>query len=65
MERLLYLLPVLGCPLVMGLTMWFMMRAGKSTDQPQLPPRLDATERDELARLRTATGASVEGTSRT
>ena len=38
MDRLLYLLPVLACPLVMGLMMWFMMRGGRRTDLPQVVP---------------------------
>ncbi len=66
MDRLLYLLPVLACPLVMGLMMWFMMRGGQRTDQPQVVPALEATERAELDRLRTTVnGVPIEETSRT
>ena len=66
MDRLLYLLSVLACPLVMGLMMWVMMRGGQRTDQPQVVAPLEATERAELDRLRTtANGVPIEETSRT
>ena len=35
MEKLLYLLPALGCPLGMGAMIWFMMRSGKSGQSGQ------------------------------
>lgn len=51
MNNLLYLLPVLACPVGMGLMMWFMMRgkrpaAGPSDRAPT------AAQDQELARLR-------------
>lgn len=56
MEKLLYLLPALGCPVGMGAMMWFMMRSGKSgragrAAQPGtiVPP---ATQDQEIAALR-------------
>jgi hypothetical protein len=71
MDRLLYLLPVLACPLGMGLMMWLMMRrghhdgtkpAGRGTPQDEwhtVGP-LDAAERAELERLRAAAEVMVE-----
>ncbi|MDX3308203.1 hypothetical protein P1S61_03595 [Streptomyces sp. ME08-AFT2] len=46
MENLLYLLPVLACPVGMGLMMWFMMRPKHGA---QAGPTAD---RQELTRLR-------------
>jgi hypothetical protein len=50
MERLLYALPLLLCPISMCLMMWFMMR-GKKHDQPLQPTAPTATE-TEVATLR-------------
>lgn len=57
MEKLLYLLPALGCPVGMGAMMWFMMRSGKSGQAGQAaqpgalgPP---AVQDQEIAALRT------------
>jgi hypothetical protein len=56
MEKLLYLLPALGCPLGMGAIMWFMMRSGKSgqAGQAAQPGTLDpvAVPDQEIAALR-------------
>ncbi|GAA3500922.1 hypothetical protein GCM10019016_080290 [Streptomyces prasinosporus] len=46
MDGLLYALPLLACPLVMGAMMWFMMR---SKHGAQTAP---AADRQELIRLR-------------
>jgi hypothetical protein len=59
MEKLLHLLPALGCPLGMGAIMWFMMRSGKSGQagqpgQAAQPGTLDpvAVPDQEIAALR-------------
>ncbi len=48
MEQLLYLLPVLACPIGMGLMMWFMMRPGRKPDSTAAP----SPQEQEIARLR-------------
>lgn len=54
MEKLLYLLPALGCPLGMGVCMWMMMRSGKSGQQaPPAQPTAPVSDQDqEIAALR-------------
>lgn len=47
MSHLLYTLPLLACPIGMGLMMFFMMRPGK-----QEPAGRNGVNGDELARLR-------------
>ena len=42
MEKLLYLLPALGCPAGMGICLWMMMRSGKSGRQA--PPGRSAAQ---------------------
>lgn len=57
MEQLLFLLPVLLCPVGMGAAMWFMMRGrshGASAAAPEQAQEL-ARLRAELDSLRTAT----------
>ncbi|MBT2492911.1 hypothetical protein J7E96_31260 [Streptomyces sp. ISL-96] len=53
MGQLLYILPLLACPVGMGLMMWFMMRAKRPAD-PGRPPHTTATpeQEQELRRLR-------------
>jgi preprotein translocase subunit YajC len=54
MDKLLYLLPALGCPAGMGAMMWFMMRrpgSGQQTQQTQRPGPLAAGDQ-EIAGLR-------------
>jgi len=54
MEKLLYLLPALGCPLGMAACMWMMMRSRKSGQQApsaQPPARLSPQDQ-EIAVLR-------------
>ncbi len=52
MEKLLYLLPALGCPLGMGAMMWFMMRRPKAAAQPPATPAQPGPQDPEIAALR-------------
>ena len=64
--NLLYLLPLLACPVGMGLMMWLMMRPN-SASQPHVSTGspLDAGERAELDRLRAVAGAPGQDGART
>jgi hypothetical protein len=54
MERLLWALPALACPIGMGLMMWMMMRPGQK--QPADASATSARQ-DELAQLRSEIAA--------
>ncbi len=51
MRHLLGYLPLLACPVGMGLMMWVMMRGGGQPQPPQQPPTPPA-QHAELAKLR-------------
>jgi len=54
MDRLLYVLPALACPIGMGAMMWFMMRGGKSqVTGGQQSAQPGVAQARELAALRT------------
>lgn len=66
--NLLYMLPLLACPVGMGLMMWLMMRPSRNnTGQPHtsIGRPLDAAERAELDRLRARAGAPEQNAVRT
>jgi hypothetical protein len=50
MDKLLYVLPALACPIGMGAMMWFMMRGGKT--QATGGQQQDSPQVQELAVLR-------------
>jgi hypothetical protein len=54
MERLLWVLPALVCPAVMGAMMWVMMRPGRRQSPPGSPQEQELTQlRAEIDQLRT------------
>ena len=53
MDKLLYVLPALACPLGMGFMMWMMMRPNKKQAEPGRP----SPQEQELARLRSEIAA--------
>lgn len=48
MDKLVYLLPILACPIMMGAMMWMMMRGNHTTTTAQP----DKATQDEIAALR-------------
>lgn len=60
MENLLYLLPVLACPIAMGLMMWFMMRPKKQQAVPTVQDQEIARLRSEVAALRSEYDPTAE-----
>ena len=54
MSQLLYSLPLLACPVGMGLMMYFMMRGNKQPSAPQTPPGELTRLRAEVDQLRAA-----------
>ncbi len=52
MEKLLYLLPALGCMLPCAAMMWFMMRKPAQPAQPPVTPAPTGRQDQEIAALR-------------
>ncbi len=67
MDKLIYLLPVLACPIMMGAMMWFMMRGNNAAATPAQPdPNTQeaiAVLRAEIATLRAAQTGQAHHTS--
>jgi hypothetical protein len=53
MEKLIYLLPALGCALPCAAMMWFMMRPGRKQQAQQADPPTAQAQDTEIAALRT------------
>jgi len=66
-DKLIYLLPVLACPIMMGAMMWFMMRGNNAAATPAQPdPNTQeaiAVLRAEIATLRAAQSGQAHHTS--
>ena len=62
MDKLVYLLPILACPIAMGAMMWLMMR-GNHTRAPQTDTataeEITALRADQPGQHTTSTGASA------
>ena len=50
MDKLIYLLPILACPIMMGAMMWYMMRGNNNT--ATTPAQPDPNTQEEIAVLR-------------
>jgi len=53
MDKLLYLLPVLACPIGMGIMMWFMSRGNNTAAPNTAATQPDRNTQEEIAILRT------------
>jgi hypothetical protein len=51
MDRLVYALPLLACPIGMSLMMWFMMRGKKNTQPPATATPTLSTNDADITRL--------------
>ncbi len=62
MENLLYLLPVLACPIGMGAMMWLMMKMGRDAPSNQSPSDPRTQQVAELQAQVDALRSQVRGT---
>ncbi len=68
MDKLIYLLPILACPIMMGAMMWFMMRGNNTAATTPAQPDPNTQEaiavlRAEIATLRAAQTGQAHHTS--